>query len=156
MSTVKFGELCHSIPAVFKEQIPVNPKERYAAIVASFVARHLYNLRHDYSTAHDITVDEFAARVGVSKKHLYALERGEGSPTVATLNKILQACDTDLVEFFHRLITHAKLADIEAKSAEDERIVSLLVEALSNARARVVVEGAAASVAAFFASEDDQ
>lgn len=150
MSTVKIVELYENTSAV------TNPKERYEERLASFLKRHLRNLRQDYCAAHDITVDEFAARVNVSKKHLYALERGESSPTVRILNRILEACDTDLIEFFHKLITHAKLADIEAKSAEDERIIKLLIGALSSSRARVVVEGAAASVTAFYESEDEQ
>ncbi len=151
MSTVKMIELYENVSTVS------TAAEKRDKKLADWLGWQLQCLRKTYCHAHGITMDVFAERVGMSKKRYYELERSEdGSTTVAKLNGILEACDTDLSEFFSRLITHAKLADIQVKYEKDEELISNLVKALSHPRARSVVEGAAVAVATFLGTEDDQ
>jgi transcriptional regulator with XRE-family HTH domain len=149
MSTLKCVELYENTELVSD----LDPEVKR---IAKFVARHIANLKADYCLAHKVTVDVFCKRAGLTKKYLYELMNCEASPTVDKLNHMLLACDTNLAEFFDTIVTHAKLANIEAKSATDRAIIEVLASALSHPRARAVVEGAAAAVEGFLDRETTQ
>lgn len=121
-----------------------------------WVGRELNNLRISYCEAHNLSMDDFADHVGVTKKHLYALFRAEASPGIDTLNQILVSCDSDLILFFHRLKTYERILSVREETDKDYRTLEKLAAALSLDRARPIVEGASAAVSVFLDLEDVQ
>ena len=63
--------------------------------INQYLADTLRQLRHDRSWS----LDRAASECGVSKAMLGQIERGESSPTVATLWKIASGFDTSLSSF---------------------------------------------------------
>jgi putative transcriptional regulator len=48
-----------------------------------------------------LTQTDIAEKIGVSRQHISNIETGVTSPTLRVLRDYLQACDTDLAEFFY-------------------------------------------------------
>ena len=71
-----------------------------------------------------MSVRELATRSGVAAAALSAVERGESSPTLATLHRVLKALGTDLQEFFSSQVRteHDMVFPVEAMEvASDEK-----------------------------------
>lgn len=149
MSTGKIPEMLHNMDAVGTNA------ERDTKLL-KWVGRELNNLRISYCAAHNMTMDQFAQRVGITKKHLYALFRAESSPGIDTLNQILVSCNSNLLDFFQRLAKYETFLAIQKTHQKDYGTVELLITGLSNPKTRPVVEGAASAVAAFLDLEAAQ
>jgi transcriptional regulator with XRE-family HTH domain len=148
-STAKSLILGEDIRAMMTANNRKAPVVKVDEKLAKLVGRALNNLRVTYCEVNHVTMEKFAKKVGVSKKHLYALEAGKSSPTVNTLNSILKACNSDLLDFFYRLVTHGRLAEIKLKTSEDERLIKIMISGLGHPKGRILVESAAAGVSAF-------
>lgn len=144
MSTSTVIDLCEII----------RPMTTRDEVLGRRVARELKHLRETYSDLHNLTVQEFAEHVGVTKKHLYQLENAKHSPTIDTLARICRTCDSSIVAFFYKIITHAELAEIQRESAEERKWIELLVMGLSNPATRRVVMDAATTVRELLAMFD--
>ena len=115
--------------------------------LAGWVARELEQFRKTYMDEHGIaSVQQFASLVGVSKRHIYQLEKGVSSPTVETLSQILKTCNSSLVEFFCKMASRAQLAEIDNASAVEREWITTLISGLSHPKTRRHVEDAARNV----------
>ena len=112
-----------------------------------FVARELIGLRLNYMQAHEIeTQDEFCEKVGADKRSVYNWEKAEHLPRVDELNAYVQACESNLAEFFSVLVKRADLAAIERKNVQEEGWLDALVKGLSHPETSKIVRQTAENV----------
>lgn len=70
-----------------------------------------------------ISIEELAHRADISNTHLGAVERGDRSPTVEMLGKIVVALDTSFSELF---------SDFPMPNSENDTVLSLLINRLNS------------------------
>lgn len=69
-----------------------------------------------------LSIEELAHRADISNTHLGSVERGDRSPTVEMLGKIVVALDTSFVELF---------SDLPMPNGENDTVLSLLINRLN-------------------------
>lgn len=63
-------------------------------------SRILLTALRDLMTSSGLPVAEIAKKTGLTRQHLHMLKRGEGSPSLDSIEKIFAACDDDFGEWF--------------------------------------------------------
>ncbi|MDF2872066.1 MAG: sinR 6 [Anaerocolumna sp.] len=69
-----------------------------------------------------LSIEELAHRADISNTHLGAVERGDRSPTVEMLGKIIVALDTSFAELFN---------DLPMPNSENDTVLTLLINRLN-------------------------
>lgn len=69
-----------------------------------------------------LSIEELAHRADISNTHLGAVERGDRSPTVEMLGKIVIALDTSFEELF---------SDLPMPNSENDTVLTLLINRLN-------------------------
>ena len=96
--------------------------------------------------------DDFAARTAehgekpILWRTIDNIIKGVHSPGVDTLNQIVLAADSNLAEFFSRMVTRMELVAIERNSEDERQIVVAYVRGLSDPRTEDVVRSVARHV----------
>lgn len=133
---------CIDLLETFRAMPPL-PNEK----LKIWVARELKHLRLNYMEAHGMTSqDQFAEYIGIEKRSLYNWETEEHFPSLDLLNTIVTKCDSNLAEFFSKLVTRTDLATIERASKEEEDWIDDLVKGLSNPETSKLVRQTAETV----------
>ncbi len=68
------------------------------------------------------SIEELAHRADISNTHLGAVERGDRSPTVEMLGKIVVALDTTFIELF---------GDLPMPNSENDTVLTLLINRIN-------------------------
>lgn len=115
------------------------------------IARHIRHLRQSFMEAQTqsgnrMSQERFAELAGLPWKTINNAEESETWPSIVTLNRILQACDSNLAEFFGNLVTRSELAAIEHRSKEESEWLAQLLIGLSHPKTRRFVAEAARTV----------
>lgn len=117
----------------------------------TWVARRLKALRVDMMERNPelSSIKNFAKKAKLSPEHVYKVERGGSSPTVETLNSWLLACDTDLPEFFSKMLSKKDLAIMTAGVASEADKIRILADGLDYAQTHRIISDTADHVVDF-------
>lgn len=127
------------------------------AKLKEWVARELFHLRKTWMDANGYTSQEkFADLVGLPWKTIDNIENQRHTPGVDTLNHIVVACDSNLAEFFQRVVTRMELASIQRESREETALIEVLVKGLANPKTKKVVALTAEAVGEILSALESQ
>ena len=82
------------------------------------------------------TQESFAEKAGLSLSYIAMIEIGKKTPTIETLNKIVQALDCDLAEFFSVKTLRQKSNNKNISLSLDER--ELIIKAASLLKHKII------------------
>jgi len=76
------------------------------------------------------TQEQFAEKAGLSLNYIAMIETGKRTPTIETLNKISQALDCNLADFFNTEPLQHKSSNKNVSLSPDERVLILKTASL--------------------------
>lgn len=106
-----------------------------------WIARTLdYTVRTYMQVNGPMSQDAFAEKAGIGWKSIDNILKRKHFPTLDTLNQIVVAADSNLAEFFSRMVTRMELASIEHEARGERSMIETLVLGMSNPKTRGIVQ----------------
>lgn len=122
-----------------------------------WISRELRHMRLTYMDAHKIPRQEdFAAHVGITWKTIDNLENGKNAPGLPTLNQIVTACDSNLAEFFAKMVTRADMLAIAKLNAKEHEAIEVLVKGFSHPLTKRAILAVASMTKDFLSLIEDE
>lgn len=90
--------------------------------------------------------DAFAERVPIGWKSIDNIIKGKHFPGIDTLNSIVIAADSNLAEFFSRMVTRMELAGIRRDTEDEREMIVTLIRGLASPKTKGLVQALAAHV----------